>query len=183
MYFWIVEKRKSHILIPFINFPISETWKLIHNDILPNYLKTFNYKITWNLLPVKSKSHIAAYHQTNMCPFCYSSEETVSHLFLTCVNLDSVWDFMIHLIFKLKDITISMMTSKFCLFFDFSLMIICQKQIDAIVFLLSITKHSIWTHRNQTVHEEIAFNSDRIIKKIASIIISRRHRAEKYRKK
>ena len=74
------------------------------------------------------------------------------------------------------------MTSNFCLFLDFSLMNICQKQIDAIVFLLSMTKHSIWTYRNQTVHEGIVFNSDCIIKKIASMIISR-HRAEKYRKK
>ena len=74
------------------------------------------------------------------------------------------------------------MTWNFCLFFDFSSMNICQKQIDAIVFLLSIAKHSIWTHGNQTVHEGIAFNSNCIIKKIASMIISR-HRSEKYRKK
>ena len=26
-------------------------WKLTFNDILPNYLKTFNYGIVWNLLP------------------------------------------------------------------------------------------------------------------------------------
>ena len=116
-----------------------------------------------------------------MCFFFYSSEETVSQLLLTCVELDSVWDFIVYLIFKLTGYTISMMTSNFCLFFDFSLMNICQKQIDAIVFLLSITKHSIWTHRNQIVHEGIAFNSDCITKKIASMIISR-HRSEKYRK-
>ena len=58
----------------------------------------------------------------------------------------------------------------------------CQKQIDAIVFLLSIKKHLIWPHRNKTVHEGMAFNSDCIIKKIASMIISR-HLAEKYLKK
>ena len=33
MYYWIVEKRKHQILIPSINFPISETWKQIHDDI------------------------------------------------------------------------------------------------------------------------------------------------------
>ena len=136
MYYWIVEKRKSQILIPSINFPISETRKKIHNKILPNYLKTFNYKLTWNLLPVKAKPYIAAYYQTNMCSFCYSSEEKVSHLFSTCVKFNSVWDFIIHLIFKLTGYTISMMTSNFSLFFDFSLMNICQKQIDAIVFFI-----------------------------------------------
>ena len=167
-----------------MNFPLSETWKQIHNDILSNYLKTFNYKLTWNLLPVKLKPHIAAYHQTNMCSFCNFSEETVSHLFITCVKLNSVWDFIIHLIFKLTGYTIPKMTSDFFLFFDFSFLSIshCQKQIDAIVFLLSITKHSIWTHRNQIVHEGIAINSDCTIKKIASMIIFR-HREEKYRKR
>ena len=96
MYYWIFETRKSQILIPSINFSIFETWKQIHNDIFPNYLKTFNYKLTWNLLLVKVKPHIAAYHQTNMYSFCYSSEETVSHLFLTCVKLNSVWNFIMH---------------------------------------------------------------------------------------
>ena len=77
-----------------------------------------------------------------------------------------------------------MMSLNFFLFFDFSFLDIshCQKQTDAIVLLLSITKHSIWAHRNQTVHEGIAFNSDCMIKKIASMIISR-HRTEKCRKK
>ena len=144
----------------------------------------FNYKLTWNLLPIKSKPHIAAYHQTNMCFFRDSSEEKVSHLFLTCFKLNSVRGFIIHLIFKLTGYTLSMMTSNFFLFFDFSFLNIlhCQKQIDAIVFLLSITKHSIWTHRDQIVHEGIAFNSDCMIKKIASMIISR-HCVEKYHKK
>ena len=76
------------------------------------------------------------------------------------------------------------MTSNFFLFFDFVFLNISyyQKQIDTIVFLLSITKHSIWTSRNQTVHEGIAFNSHCMIKKIASMIISR-HSAKTYRKK
>ena len=46
MYYWIVEKRKSQILIPSINIPISKTWKQIRNDMFPNYLKTFDYKLT-----------------------------------------------------------------------------------------------------------------------------------------
>ena len=61
-----------------------------------------------------------------------------------------------------------MMTSNFFLFFDFSFLNISryQKQIDAIVFfLLSITKHSIWSHRNQIVREGIAFNLDCMSKK------------------
>ena len=66
----------------------------------------FNYKLTWNLLPVKSKPQIAAFHQTNLCSFYNSSEEALSHLFLTFVKLNSVWDFIIYLILKLTGYTI-----------------------------------------------------------------------------
>ena len=57
------------------------TYCQIHNDILSNYLKTFNYKLTLRLLPITSKSHIAAYHRTNLYFFYNSAEETVSYLF------------------------------------------------------------------------------------------------------
>ena len=135
MYYRIVEKRKSQILMTSINFSISETQKLIYNEILPNYSKTFNYKLNWNLLPVKSKPHIAAYLQTNMCSFCNSSEETVSHLFLACVKLNSVWDFIIHLIFELTGYTVSMMTSNFFLFFDFSFLNIVKNKLMPLFFI------------------------------------------------
>ena len=59
MYSKIVEKRKTQILIPFINFPISKTWKKIHNDILPNYyFRFFDYILIRNLMPVESNPHI-----------------------------------------------------------------------------------------------------------------------------
>ena len=60
----------------------------------------------------------------------------------SCVKLNSVWNFIIHLICKLTGYTISMMTSNFCLFFDFLFLNIShwEKQINAIVFLSSNTK-------------------------------------------
>ena len=147
----LLKKEKSNFILS-INFSTSETWKQIHNSIFPNYLKTFNYKLTWNLLPVKSKSRTAAYHKTNLCSFCNSFEKTVSHLFVTWVKLNSVWDFIVDLLFKLTRYTISMIyyTLNFFLFFNFSFLNIshCHKQLDAIVFSLSITNRSIWTHKN-----------------------------------
>ena len=61
IYYTIIEQRRSQRLIPFVLFSIPNMWKQIPNNILPNYLKTFNYKI-WNLMPVKSKSNVATYH-------------------------------------------------------------------------------------------------------------------------
>ena len=75
-----------------------------------------------------------------------------------------------------------MITLNFFLFLIFlsEYFTLSKNQIDAIVLLLSITKHSIWTHRNQLVQEGIAFDSDCMIKKIVNTIISR-YRVEKYR--
>ena len=49
IYYTIIKQRRSQRLIPFVPFSIPNMWKQIHNDVLPNYLKTFNYKIIWNL--------------------------------------------------------------------------------------------------------------------------------------
>ena len=81
IYYTIIEQRRSQRLIPFVPFSSPNMWKQIHIVILPNYLKTFNYKIIWNLMPVKSKSYVATYHGTSLCSFCNQQDETESHLF------------------------------------------------------------------------------------------------------
>ena len=68
IYYWIVEKLQ--ILISSIVFPISEAWYRIHYNILPNYLKTFHYKLTWNLMLVKLKPHTAVYHHSKLYSCC-----------------------------------------------------------------------------------------------------------------
>ena len=49
-------------------------WKLTFNDILPNYLKTFNYRTVWNLLPFSHELGKCAFVQAGSgfgCPpFC-----------------------------------------------------------------------------------------------------------------
>ena len=45
--------------------------------------------------------------------------------------------------------------------------------------LVWFTKHTVWTHRNQIVHEGIAFNSDYIIrKKMTSMIKQKEYNAD-----
>ena len=81
IYCTIIGKRKSQRLIPSVPFSIPNMWKQIRNDILPNYLKTFNYKIIWNLMPIKSKPYIATYHGTSLFSFCNQQDKTESQLF------------------------------------------------------------------------------------------------------
>ena len=99
IYYTIIEQRRSQRLIPFVPFSITNMRKQIQNDILPNYLKTFNCKIIWNLMPVKSKPYVATYHGTSLCSFCNQQDETESHLFFfpffkvtKCVELFYVFD-------------------------------------------------------------------------------------------
>ena len=94
-----IEQRWIQRLIPFVPFSIPNMWKQIHNDILPNYLKTFSYKIIWNLMPVKSKPYVATYVQVyvlsvinkmKLSPICFfrvlSYKVCGTSLCFSCLN-------------------------------------------------------------------------------------------------
>ena len=68
-------------MVRFVTFSTSNMGKQIHNDILPNFLKAFNYKTIWNLMPIKSKQYIATYHGPSLYPFCNQQDEAGPHLF------------------------------------------------------------------------------------------------------
>ena len=134
-------------MVSFVPFSIPNMWKQIHNDILPNYLKTFYYKIIWNLMPVKSKPYVATYLGTSLCSFCNQQDETESHLFFSCIKLQCVWNFFMFLMFKLTGYSLPSVSLNLCLFFDFSVLTAqhshSQLIINGIVFLLSATKYCI----------------------------------------
>ena len=59
----------------------------IHHPILPNYLKTFNFKLTNNILPLQAK-----YKQNvpSLNPYCYLCKEKYEndiHLFHKCIKI------------------------------------------------------------------------------------------------
>ena len=51
-------------------------WKLVNQNILPNYLKTFSYKTVRNLLPFSPDS--------GKCALCLQFQDTVVHVFAKC---------------------------------------------------------------------------------------------------
>jgi len=79
---FIVTKLASTRLVPISYCSIECMWKNIHHAMLPNYLKTFNYELVWDLLPLKAKPYIAVYHGSKLCSFCKRFEETVKFGFL-----------------------------------------------------------------------------------------------------
>ena len=147
IYYTIIEQRRSQRLIPFVPFFIPNMWKQIHNDILPNYLKTFNDKIIWNLMPVKSKPYVATYYGTSLCSFCNQQDEIEFYLFFSCIKLQSVWNLFMFLMFQLTGYSLPSVSLNLCLFFDFSVLSAqhshSQLIINGIAFLLSATKYCI----------------------------------------
>ena len=71
-------------------------------------------------MPVKFKPYIATYHGTSLCSFCNQQDETESHLFFSCFKLQSVWNFLMFLMFKLTGYFLPSLSLNFCLFFDFN---------------------------------------------------------------
>ena len=58
-------------------------WKLTFNDILPNYLKTFNYTTVRNLLPFS--------HELGKCALCRRGQNSTVQLFAKCSITQQIW--------------------------------------------------------------------------------------------
>ena len=76
------------------DFSESPRWELLHHKIMPNYLISFNYKVHFNLLPVKSKFLDFQLDNSSRCKFCNLNYKTLFHIFGKCVKLHILWDFL-----------------------------------------------------------------------------------------
>ena len=84
-------------------------WKLTFNDILPNYLKTFNYRTIWNLLPFS--------HELGKCALCRRGQDSAVHLFVKCSVTQQIWKLLNNLLINItrKQFTIDPLTPlSFC---------------------------------------------------------------------
>ena len=79
-------------------------WKLVTSSILPNYLKTFNYRTVRHLLPFSP--------QPSECALCLQLQDTAVHVFAKCsitrqlwMNLQEVLNVITQTTFPLDDLT------------------------------------------------------------------------------
>ena len=63
----------------------------ILSKVLPSYLQSFNYKVHFNLLPLKSMFREWQLDNDSCCYFCEIGPETINHLFGTCEKLRGLW--------------------------------------------------------------------------------------------
>jgi len=80
---------------------IEDKWLNAHHIILPNYLKTFNYRGAWNILPVLTKYHTNPLEAEAQCPICVEKPETLKNLLLECRFAQKIWTFINDIIRKL----------------------------------------------------------------------------------
>ena len=68
----------------------------MHNTIFPSHLKTFNYRVHFDLLPVKNKFHQFCLDSDTKitCPFCSINIESTFHLFAKCSKLFQLWEML-----------------------------------------------------------------------------------------
>ena len=58
-------------------------WKLVFQNILPKYLKTFNYRTVRYLLPFSS--------EPGECALCLQFQDTAVHVFAKCSITRQIW--------------------------------------------------------------------------------------------
>ena len=152
----------------------------IHKQIFPSYLRSFNYKVHFDLLPVKSKFYEFCLDSENRitCPFCNINLESTFHLFAKCSKLSSLWEIL--------DETTNVCFGGQCKFSfkkqrfqmcNFSL-VDCKYQKyyeNLILYINSVVNHNIWKMRNKIFHENEEFDSLRLINKITASCRSRKN--------
>ena len=152
----------------------------LHKKIFPTYMKTFNYKVHFDLLPVKNKfNHFCLDSEEKVtCPFCDIHFESEFHLFSKCSKLIVLW--------QILDEAIAVCFANDCKFsFEkcrvrqchYSLVSIKEngKYQDLILYLNSIVNYNLWKLRNQIVHEDERFDSLKLINKVIASICARKN--------
>ena len=77
---------------PLYNFQWKDIYKLPCKVTISAYLRSFQYKISNNILYLNKKRHIFGLSNTQLCSFCKIEEETISHLFYYCTHIQDIWN-------------------------------------------------------------------------------------------
>ena len=139
-------------------------WKLTSQNILPNYLKTFNYRTIWNLLPFSS--------ELGKCALCKQGQDSAVHLFAKCSITQQIWKFLHEI---LNHITKKSSTFEILTPIGFYFPLQYETYSEEISLLVTVTNYCIWRTRLEqlnvdphTLNSNI-INSKTILEKILSM--------------
>ena len=118
-------------------------WKLVSQNILPNYLKTFNYRTVWNLLPFTSS--------LDKCALCLQGKDSAVHLFAKCSITIQVWK-------NIEDVINSIIQNPLALdpftAINFYLPKTFENHSEQISFLLTVTNYCVWQTRKKQLNTD-----------------------------
>ena len=118
-------------------------WKLVSQNILPNYLKTFNYRTVRNLLPFSP--------EPGECALCLQFQDSAVHVFARCSITRQIWDI-------LQDIFNNITETSFPLEnltpLNFHVPIQFEHFTESIALILTATNHCIWQARKKQLNSD-----------------------------
>ena len=149
-------------------------WKLISQNILPNYLKTFNYRTVWNLLPFSS--------ELGKCALCKQGQDSAVHLFAKCSITQQIWKSLYEI---MNHITQKSSTFEILTPINFYFPLQYETHSEEISLLVTVTNYCIWRTRlgqlnvDPHTYSSNCINSKTILAKIFSYFINRTKREKK----
>ena len=156
--------KKGRIKIIYENIIASKTntnyivpkWRRVHASILPNYLKTFNFKVCYDMLPFKTKFVNFQLDTDSRCNFCNFHPDTHPHVFCKCSVLVDVWKFL-DKIMELMNFNYRFEVRR--AMYDYVLMgKIAKVEEMPIVYLNSIVNQKIWHVSRKIQNENCKFD-------------------------
>ena len=164
------------------NFTIR--WRALHAKCFPNYMISFNYKVHFNLLPVKSKFQNFALDNDSKCVFCNLGFETLPHIFGKCNKLGILWDFFDEVMALMNiDYKFSLKRKIHSQYEIMNIRFITSrggKELKFIWYLNTIINYHLWKVRNDCVHNAEIFNYEKIVDKVIRSVGARKKLQQKF---
>ena len=113
-------------------------WKLVNQNILPNYLKTFNYKTVRNVLPFSPDS--------GKCALCLQFQDSAVHVFVKCSITRQIWTILQEVFNNITETIFPLVN-----FTPLNFYVPVQIEISTeyIALILTVTNYCIWQTRNK----------------------------------
>ena len=118
-------------------------WKLVTSSILPNYLKTFNYRTVRNLWPFSP--------EPVECALCLQLQDTAVHVFARCNITRQIWTILKKVFNNITE-TSSPLDSLTPL--NFHVPIKFEVFTESIALILTVTNYCIWQARKKQLDSD-----------------------------
>jgi len=148
-------------------------WNWIHHDIIPHYLRNFNYKLVHNILPIASKFSSFRLDSNTLCPLCSKRYETNVHLFHQCPTIQPLLQLVndIHKDCSNNDTNYFLDLNH--IFFRYTSTATLDQEI--IPYLNTVLAHLIWKTRNKHKKQSLPNISYTLLKTFKSYVARRYH--------